>query len=119
MTAEHIKQLFWQHCEPYEEYLKDGSYRQSLVMTEKGFGVALNKAIDEAKPKWQYTKPNKPCLFVARYNEKDGHPSLHYAVYDGGVLCVADIEDNFVSTMEEYADCQYFIIEYFPELKEK
>jgi len=61
---------------------------------------------------WQTEKPIKPCLFVARYNAKDPHPSLVYAGYDEGILCVADTEENFISTMGEYADCEYFIIEY-------
>lgn len=61
---------------------------------------------------WSLTKPDKPCLFIARYNKIDKHPSFHYAVYDGDILCVTDIEENFSFTMEEMIDCEYFIIEY-------
>lgn len=84
----------------------------------------IEQKIDEAKPKWIKTKPDKPCLFVARYNKKDEHPDLYYAVYDEGILCVTDTYQNYNCTMEEFADCEFCIIELLslpesPELKEK
>ena len=71
----------------------------------------------EVKPdacdRWQKEKPNRPCLFVHRYNNKDKKPTLQYAVIDCNVLIVTDIELNeFTSTMEEFADGEFFIIDY-------
>lgn len=62
---------------------------------------------------WQKEKPNRPCLFVHRYNREDKKPTLQYAVIDIHTLVVTDTELNkFTSTMEEYADGEFFIIEY-------
>jgi hypothetical protein len=62
--------------------------------------------------KWQKEKPNKPCYFIHRYNRKDNKPSLFEAVMDGGVLVVANIQDDeFVETMEDFAEGDFFIIE--------
>ncbi len=61
---------------------------------------------------WQKEKPNKPCYFIHRYNRKDNKPSLFEAVIDGGVLVVANIQDDeFVETMEDFADGDFLIIE--------
>lgn len=62
--------------------------------------------------KWQRKKPDKPCYFLHRYNKKDDHPSLFEAYIDTDVLCVANIQDDeFVETMEGFADGQFYIIE--------
>lgn len=66
----------------------------------------------DACGEWQKEKPNKPCYFIHRYNRKDNNPSLFEAVMDGGVLVVANIQDDeFVETMEDFADGDFFIIE--------
>lgn len=62
--------------------------------------------------KWQRKKPDKPCYFIHRYNKKDRYPSLFEADIDTDVLCVYNIQDDeFVETMEGFADGQFFIIE--------
>lgn len=66
----------------------------------------------DACGEWQKEKPSKPCYFIHRYNRKDNKPSLFEAVIDGGVLVVANIQDDeFVETMEDFADGDFFIIE--------
>jgi len=66
----------------------------------------------DACGEWQKEKPNKPCYFIHRYNREDNKPSLFEAVMDGGVLVVASIQDDeFVETMEDFSDGDFFIIE--------
>lgn len=75
--------------------------------------LGKQKASGAVAGQWQKEKPTKPCLFVHRYNEKDDKPGLQYAVMDCDVLCVTDIELNeFVSTMDEFADGEFFIIQF-------
>ena len=61
---------------------------------------------------WQKEKPTKECYFIHRYNEDDLEPSLFNAMFDEEILCVFNIQDNeFVETMEEFADGEFYIIE--------
>lgn len=85
-----------------------------------GYQLWLEKKISQVEPEvkpdacggWRKEKPNKPCYFIHRYNRKDNNPSLFEAVIDGGVLVVANIQDDeFVETMEDFSDGDFFIIE--------
>lgn len=68
--------------------------------------------VKQAACGWQKKKPDKPCYFLHRYNKKDRYPSLFEAYIDTEVLCVANIQDDeFVETMEGFADGQFYIIE--------
>jgi len=61
---------------------------------------------------WQKTKPDKPCYFIHRYDKNDTYPSLFEAKMDYEILIVMNIQDDeFVETMEGFADGEFFIIE--------
>ncbi len=72
----------------------------------------MEPQVKQAACGWQKKKPDKPCYFLHRYNKKDRYPSLFEAYIDTEVLCVANIQDDeFVETMEGFADGQFYIIE--------
>lgn len=95
---------------------------------ESGYGCSPDKADEyyldisnqvqagvkpDACGKWQYTKPEKPCYFIHRYTRKENKPDLYDAYIDGGILSVANIQDDeFICTMEEFADGDFYIVEY-------
>lgn len=61
---------------------------------------------------WQKGKPKKECYFVYRDNKEDNYPSLYEAKLEENILCVFNIQDDeFIYTMEEMADGEFFIIE--------
>jgi hypothetical protein len=60
---------------------------------------------------WQKEQPSKPCLFIAR-NEYGHQSTLHYARLDDNILCVYDDNEVFITTMEDFIDDEYFIVEY-------
>lgn len=82
--------------------------------TKKGVSIPVEKRVSPMlADKWQTEKPDRPCLFIHRWNNKDERPTMSYAVLDCDVLCVTDVELNeFTSTMEEYADGEFFIVGY-------
>ena len=96
----------------------DWRYKLKKKLIEFEDGKATIEQIEELVEgisimKWQKGKPTEPCLFVCREN-KDEVPSLHYAYYDSGVLCMfaADEDMSFSMTMDEfYDDGEYFIVE--------
>lgn len=60
---------------------------------------------------WQKEKPEKECYFVYRDNKEDNYPGLYEAKLDENILCVFNIQDDeFIYTMEEMADGEFFII---------
>lgn len=87
-----------------------------IVILKENFNNESNQVQAGVKQaacgKWQRKKPDKPCYFIHRYNKKDRYPSLFEADIDTDVLCVYNIQDDeFVETMEGFADGQFFIIE--------
>lgn len=109
-------ELIKEALESYNNY-EDGKFEKKSYMN--GYYDARLKVSQMQLPvkpdacgEWQKEKPNKPCYFVHRYNRKDNKPSLFEAVIDGGVLVVANIQDDeFVETMEDFADGDFLIIE--------
>lgn len=71
----------------------------------------------DACDNWQKEKPTEPCLFVYRDNVKDNDPQLYDAILDRDedkTLIVVNIQDDeFVSTMEEFADGEYLLIKHY------
>lgn len=83
-----------------------------LIEVRKRAGQVEPEVKPDACEGWRKEKPNKPCYFIHRYNRKDNKPSIFEAVIDGGVLVVANIQDDeFVETMDDFADGDFFIIE--------
>lgn len=72
----------------------------------------LEKLVKQAACGWQKKKPDKECYFVHRYKKEDNYPDLYEAKFDNNILCVFNIQDDeFIYTMEEMADGEFFIIE--------
>lgn len=117
MTAE---ELFDKIHELEAEYFMKRYSMRYFTVTREAIIKLLEENSNLVEPvvkqaacgKWQRKKPDKPCYFLHRYNKKDDHPSLFDAYIDTDVLCVANIQDDeFVETMEGFADGQFYIIE--------
>lgn len=71
----------------------------------------------DACENWQKEKPNKPCLFVFRESVKDNDPQLYDAILDrdeDNTLIVVNIQDDeFVSTMDEFAEGEFLLIKHY------
>jgi hypothetical protein len=105
-----------------ESLLKMGKFLDEYL-TEDGKQFLLSQADTKANPlkplvsqaacgHWQKGKPKKECYFVYRDNKEDNYPSLYEAKLDENILCVFNIQDDeFIYTMEEMADGEFFIIE--------
>lgn len=84
---------------------------EAIEIIENYESNRVEPQVKQAACGWQKKKPDKPCYFLHRYNKKDRYPSLFEAYIDTEVLCVANIQDDeFVETMEGFADGQFFII---------
>lgn len=86
---------------------------KKIILNHLRLSLPVEAGVKQAAcGKWQRKKPDKPCYFIHRYNKKDRYPSLFEADIDTDVLCVYNIQDDeFVETMEGFADGQFFIIE--------